>query len=528
MEEPAAGPQRYEAARRAARALAAAVRAARLYSVGHDLTIRLLRSAGQALRAYLDAHGPLDLRVAPRGVAFDFAPQACEDDVVADLGRALDLAGVDGLRFLPDVTDADLEALADALAMPRSALERAGGLGRLLAGRGVRGVSARGPAPSAPAGDPVEDLLRAVRERPDEVPARLVRLGPDPLVAAEMLRRADARVAAWPPAQRDQARGILADALLKLDDPLRAALGRVVADHLADPWAASVAARWPAVVAGSLLADVADLPGRLRALHRGPFGGPLPDAPPPADAEAARAALEAGVGRSRAAARLVDALPHLDAAQVAEALGVVEQVLHDAAAEGDTDAVVRILAALDRVSRRLPDARADQVRQALGRLMSVEVREVLAAGAADLPADHPLRGLLAGAPEAIPVLLELLADEERLAVRRRLVALLAEAARDRLPALAEHLSDPRWYVARNVVTALAWTADPRAVPYLRAALHHGDLRVRAEALAGLASLGTPEARGALQEATRHPDPATREAAGRWLAALGGGGDGRSG
>ncbi len=501
------------------------MRLVRLYSVGHTLAVQALRSAEQDLRAYLASYGPLDVRAAPRGVVFDFSAQACEDDVLEDLRRALDAAGVDGLRFLPDLTASDLEALVDALALPRAALERAGGLGRHLLDRGVRAVGTLPPAPAAP--DPQEALLRALRDHPEQVPARLAgAAGSDPSAAAEVLQAADAGLAAWPRAARDLARARLAEAVLRLDEPLRTTLCRLVVDRLSDPWAASVAIHWPAVLVEALCGP--DLSGRLRALHRGPAEGPLPQAPPPADPEAARAALESAVGRVHAVSRLVEAMAFLDAPQVSEALGAVEDVLHGAAADGDADAVARILMDLDRLSRRLPDGRADQVRQALGRMMSVDLRETLADRAAEISGDHPLRRLLVAAPEAIPVLLELLADEERLAVRRRLVSLLAEAARDHLPVLGEHLADPRWYVARNVVTALAWTKDPRAVPYLRAALHHADPRVRAEGLAGLASLATPEARQALQEAARHPDPATRDAAVRWLRALGGGGDAHTG
>jgi hypothetical protein len=510
---------RYEAARRAVRGLAAAVRLGRLYSVGHTLVADAIQSAQQALRAYLDAYGSLDVRATPQGVVFDFSPQACDDEVVADFRRAVDAAGVDGLRVLSDLSASDLEVVVEALALPRAALERAGGLARLLAARGVGTVLAlRPPVPPAAPADPVWGVLQALQAHPDQVPASLTAaVGPDPSVADAVLQAVDAAVAAWPAPVRDRAWALVAQAVLALDEPLRAGVCRVVVDRLDEPWAVSLAVRWPSVLAQALVPDQADLSGRLRALHRAPADSPLPQVSALPDTEAARAALQSGVSRTRAAVALVGVVEKLDAARVAEVLTEVEQAAREAAHDGDADAVVRILVELDRLSRRLADGRADHVRQALGRIMSVDLREVLAARSADVLND-PVRRLVTSAPEAIPVLLELLADEERLTVRRSLVAVLAEAAAGHLAVLGEHLSDPRWYVARNVVTALGWTGDPAAVPYLKAAVHHPDLRVRAEALAALAELDTPEARQVLQEATRHPDPQTRDAATRWLRA----------
>ena len=118
--------------------------------------------------------------------------------------------------------------------------------------------------------------------------------------------------------------------------------------------------------------------------------------------------------------------------------------------------------------------------------------------------------------EAVPVLLELLADEARLHERRQLVTLLAVLARDQPALLGTHLTDPRWYVARNVVTALAEMGTPALVPYAKTALQHADLRVRKEAIAALGTLGTPEARATLTDVLRHPDAETRASAANWL------------
>jgi HEAT repeat protein len=147
-------------------------------------------------------------------------------------------------------------------------------------------------------------------------------------------------------------------------------------------------------------------------------------------------------------------------------------------------------------------------------MLSTAVRDLVARTLPQITDQrHPLRQALEAAPaEAVPLLLELLANEDRLHVRRGIVSLLAALAREHVPLLAEHLSDPRWFVARNVVTTLGEMRNPALIPYFKAALQYNDLRVRKEALAALAGLGTAEALAALAEALRHPDAETRAAA----------------
>src|SRR5256712_502295 len=210
-------------------------------------------------------------------------------------------------------------------------------------------------------------------------------------------------------------------------------------------------------------------------------------------------------------------LAALDTTRFEEGLKLIERHVVSAVEIRDLDPVVQVLTDLG-VLIRLPDARAELARAALRWTLSTAARDLVARNLAQVVDErHPLRQALAAVPEdAVPVLLELLADEARLHERRQLVTLLAVLARNQPGLLAAHLTDPRWYVARNVVTALAEMGTPALVPYTKTALQHEDLRVRKEAIAALGMLGTPEARAALTDALRHPDAETRASAANWL------------
>jgi len=260
----------------------------------------------------------------------------------------------------------------------------------------------------------------------------------------------------------------------------------------------------------------------LRALHRGPSTARIP--PAPAVSVEERDATRVALGQTRGVAppgydlaTLFRVLAALDIPRFEEGLKLIERDVVSAVEIRDLDTVVRVVADLG-VLIRLPDARADLARAALRWTLSTAARDLVARNLAQLVDEqHPLRQALAAVPEdAVPVLLEVLADEARLHERRQLVTLLAVLARDRPALLAAHLTDPRWYVARNVVTALAEMGSSTLVPYAKTALQHGDLRVRKEAIAALGTLGTPEATATLTEVLHHPDAETRAFAAHWL------------
>jgi len=527
--------RRLEAARKAVRAVGSALRAYRLYSAGHALAQEGLLAAQDALRAYVDAYGPLSCRPWGRGVVFDFSSQMQEDDTIAELSRLLGAAKTGVLRFLAGVTAEQIAVLIETLHLPKAVLDRAGGAGRVLHGRGVQAIALEdlGIRPSGGTG-PLVDILRTA---PGRLAAALAEAsGGRAGEAAGLLRALDRVIATWPLAERDAAWTHVAEAVVATSPPLQTELCRVIAAAVPEPWASSIAARWPPVLIAGLVAAGSgppeagsqDLATVLRALHRraAPDAG-VPDVTS-VDTPARVAARDALLAardvalRPIAAAAFLNALAHLDTARVSDGLQLVEREVVAAVEAEDVDTVARVLVGLAVFAGRRPDARGEIARRTLHHLLSTAVRDLIARALEAPPDDrHPLRQALAAAPEeAVPLLLELLADEERMPVRRRILALLTGLARTRIPLLAEHLADPRWYVARNVVTALAGTGDPALIPYMKTALRHPDLRVRKEALAALGALRTPDAIALLHDATRHPDPSTRAAAAHWLQAAG--------
>lgn len=512
------------------------MRAHRQYSPGHALTQQALQTAQEAARSYLTAFGPLACVPVGRGLRFDFSPHAYEDDAAAELSRTLTASMVAELRVLAGAGTVEFAVLADVLHLPKPSLERAGGAGRLLRERGVQSISLLDldrPSPGRGSTEHVAALAETLREAPDQLAARLLDVsGGDAQVATALLRDLDRVVAAWPPAQRNEAWTLVAGAVVSTAGPLRTQLCRIITAALGEPWAASIAARWPPVLIAGIVTSESDparpgeedIASRLRMLHRGPARIPLPvaDREAPGNHGAVRRDFERAAGKaalkSAGSARFLNTLARLDLSRCAEGLPLVEREILPAVASADIETLAQILTGLAALAHRLPDARADLARVVLHRTLSLAMRDLVAGSLAERADDsHPLRRAMAAAPEeAVPLLLNLLADEDRLSIRRQIVSLLVILARTEIPLLAQHLGDARWYVARNVVTVLAEMHDPSLVPHLTSALRHQDLRVRKEALQALGGLSTPDAVAALESALHHPDPETRAAAAHWV------------
>ncbi len=528
----AADARRLEAARKAARTVALALRAHRQYSAGHTLTQQALLTAQDAVRSYAAAFGPLTLAPAGRGLRFGFTPTLYEDDAAAVLNRALTAASVGDLRLNAGAGAADLAELADVLHLPRSALARAGGAGKLLQERGVQTISlvdlGSPPPAHASAGD-IDVLVDTLRETPDQLAARLQESSRgEAAEAARLLQQLDRIIAVWRRVERDEAWTLVAGAIMGIAPALRTQLCRIIASSLREPWAASIASRWPPVLFGGIVASAADaapqeadeVASALRKLHRGPAPAAIPPVDGPGDPQVRRS-LE-GMGgpaqRIHAAVAFLNVLARLDTTRFEDGLRVVERGILGAVESEDVETIGQILTGLAALTHRLADVRADLARVALHRALTTAVRDLVSRSLSERAGEsHPLRQAMAAAPEeSVPLLLDLLADEERLPVRREIVSLLAVLARTQLPLLAQYLGDSRWYVARNVVTALAEMRDPALVPYLRAAVQHRDVRVRREALQALGGLNTPDALAALEAALHHPDAETRTAAAHWV------------
>jgi hypothetical protein len=531
-----AEPRRLDAARHAVRAVGAALRAHRLYAAGHASTQRALLDAQNALRVYAGAYGSLRCTAVARGVRFDFSTRPSEDDVLAELSRALAAAKSPSITFLAGVSADEIGALVETLRFPRPALERGGGASRLLRERGVQSIALEDEMASVPARSEVEDtLLQTLQTSPEHLVMRLQEIaGTAAQEAVRVLSDADRSIASWPPPVRDDAWIKLAAAVAATAPPVRTSVCQAIIGAVQEPWAASLVSRWPPALISEILnasgspgSSVEGIAASLRDLTRAAPAVRPPRAEPlePTVQTAARDVL-LSVGdvflTPYAIARFLNVIARLAPPQFAEGLQLVERDTFAAVAGEDIHTVARVLIGLAVLARRLPDGRGELAQVTLHHLLTTAVRDLVAKTVSEITDErHPLRAALAAAPEeAVLLMLDLLADEERMPVRRQMVALLSVLARGRLPLLAAHVADPLWYVARNVATAMGQMRDPAAVPYLKSALQHQDIRVRKEALAALSAVGTPEAVAVLTEAQRHPDAATRAAASHWLKAVG--------
>lgn len=88
----------------------------------------------------------------------------------------------------------------------------------------------------------------------------------------------------------------------------------------------------------------------------------------------------------------------------------------------------------------------------------------------------------------IEVLLDRLANEENMSLRRFMMDRLIEMGpMTRIP-ISIRLNDERWFVLRNLITILRAHSDPAIIPLIRPLLNHSNSRVRHEALNTLVML----------------------------------------
>ncbi len=119
-------------------------------------------------------------------------------------------------------------------------------------------------------------------------------------------------------------------------------------------------------------------------------------------------------------------------------------------------------------------------------------------------------------PLAIDPLLEQLADEQEMAVRKSLVELLSEMAPSYLSEVGAHVSDARWYVVRNVVSILASAHSSATLPYLERTLRHYEVRVRRETIRALSGINDRVAHAMLVNALTDEDAQNVQLAARYL------------
>jgi HEAT repeat protein len=113
--------------------------------------------------------------------------------------------------------------------------------------------------------------------------------------------------------------------------------------------------------------------------------------------------------------------------------------------------------------------------------------------------------LVALEERSVRPLLQLLAEEQDLLVRKAVVEIVSRIGRIAVPAILENLADPRWYMVRNMVTILGSLGMPDLAPHIAAALSHPDLRVKKEAIKALSKTPHPSAVNSLCDLCFFPE-----------------------
>ena len=175
----------------------------------------------------------------------------------------------------------------------------------------------------------------------------------------------------------------------------------------------------------------------------------------------------------------------------------------------------------------LTDAQRGRVRAALlGMADTDSMREVVMAtrlyqpGTVEHEAAHRL--LITLGALTITPLLEVLAEESDMALRKNLVTLISAIAAEYVDELGSRINDPRWYFVRNVVSILGSTHSPDALNYLAKVLRHPDARVRRETIRAITGIRSRLAERALIAALADADGNNVVLAARYLGKLGSG------
>ena len=88
---------------------------------------------------------------------------------------------------------------------------------------------------------------------------------------------------------------------------------------------------------------------------------------------------------------------------------------------------------------------------------------------------------------------ELLGRLETRRMRKVLIEVLIELARDNPEVLAPFLSDPRWYLVRNLILVLSLLGNPAALKMIVGLISHREVRIRKEVLSFLEHSKDPKA-----------------------------------
>ncbi len=207
------------------------------------------------------------------------------------------------------------------------------------------------------------------------------------------------------------------------------------------------------------------------------------------------------------------------------AMAILEDSLDMLIERGDIDIAADAADALSAAAdnEALSQEQRTRLRKAIGRFTRPEdIRTVAHSlriyepGTVEYRAAQRILGALG--PLAIEPMLEQLADEPDMAVRKSLVDLLCSMAPAYVAELGVHVTDPRWYVARNVVKILGSTRSSSALPFLERTVRHPEPRVRREVVRALSVIPDRAAQELLVAALSDEDAQNVQLAARYLGA----------
>jgi HEAT repeat protein len=118
--------------------------------------------------------------------------------------------------------------------------------------------------------------------------------------------------------------------------------------------------------------------------------------------------------------------------------------------------------------------------------------------------------LIALGEPALPAVLEALGEEDSLAVRKRLLEVIARQGRRALPYLQPMLDDPRWYVVRNAVFLLRRLGGRDVAVLLKSRIEGAPPKVLLEILKALVELQDPDWFRLLMQTVDSPDDEKRQ------------------
>ena len=109
------------------------------------------------------------------------------------------------------------------------------------------------------------------------------------------------------------------------------------------------------------------------------------------------------------------------------------------------------------------------------------------------------------AEKAVNPLLQALAEEKDILLRKAIVTIIVRIGQIAVPAILANLNDSRWYIVRNMVMILGSFDMPDLAPYIISALSHPDLRVKRTAAKTLSKSSHPDALPTLCELCFRPE-----------------------